>query len=180
MYYPRVIHSIFLIHAQFYWASLGRKRWQFIYDLMLLCSSTLLLCTSNKYCKATLYWRLSSILCGSYKDQSTTFFKNLKKIYRLSMRTLSSFCSRQGLLPASVPLLWNSYSPISLLSCPGFFFSLWWFWGFCLFGDFFFLLCFWNTAAVAAMDRKEAALYKLLCMWFITVLQMLDLFFPSI
>lgn len=129
-----------MTHAQFYWASLGRKRWQFIYDL-LFCSSALLLCTWNKCCKVTMYCRLSSILWESYEDQSITFFKNLKKIYRLSTRTLASFCSRQRLLPASVPLFSNYYSHISLLSCPvGFFKNLWCLFV-CLFRDFFKLCC---------------------------------------
>lgn len=75
-----------------------------------------------------MYCRLCSIVWESYKDQSTTFIKNLKKVYRLSMRTLASFCSRQGLLPASVPPLWNYCSHISLLSSPGFS-SLWCFAG---------------------------------------------------
>lgn len=45
----------------------------------------------------------------------------------------------------------------------------------------FFNCVVWNLAAVAAMlGRKEAALYNLLCIWFVTVVQMLDLFFPSI
>lgn len=131
----------FFTHAQFYRASLGRKRWPFMYGLLIFCSSTLFLCASNKYWKATMCCRLSSILWESYKDQSTTFCKNLKKIYRLSMRTLASFCSGQGLLPASVPLLWHYYSHFSLLSCPRFFLFVV-FWGalFVYLGIFFFIV----------------------------------------